>query len=391
LTRESYIFAGGGSGGHLFPGIAVAQALQERQPDAQVLFVGSDRDVERRILEQEGFEHRPLPTAAFTVLRQSPRRFAWRNWQAWRAALRLVRDLSPRAVIGCGGFASAPVVLAASRQGVPVVLLEQNVVPGRATRWLARRASSVCVSFAECAARVPHSAHCIVTGNPVRAEIAELTHGRRPGRPHGPRHGPSTLLVLGGSQGAQALNSGVTALARTERAALADWRIVHQTGERDAQAVRAAYVDLALDADVQPFFPDIVRRYASADLVISRAGATTLAELACAELPVLLVPYPHAAQDHQRANAELFVRAGAAVMVTQANAPEATAALLATTLLPLLNDPRRRAAMSQAMHSLARPAAAGAVLAEITAAVDPSRGFHQNHGRRRSLAARTQR
>jgi UDP-N-acetylglucosamine--N-acetylmuramyl-(pentapeptide) pyrophosphoryl-undecaprenol N-acetylglucosamine transferase len=244
---------------------------------------------------------------------------------------------------------------------VPVVLLEQNATPGRATWWLARRADAVCVSFEETAGRLPRGVRCVVTGNPVRTEIAELAALERPAGP------PRSLLVLGGSQGGHALNAAVLHWAARQNAVLADWRIVHQTGERDCPPVRQRYAELRLPADVQPFLADMAAAYRGADVVISRAGATTLAELACAGLPAVLVPYPHAAADHQRGNAEVFVQFGAAELVPEQPRTEDTAAHLETVFQELLRDPERCSTMSAAMRSLARPHAAAAVLVALDA------------------------
>ena len=182
----TFVFAGGGTGGHLFPGIAVAEELRRRNPSTRIVFVGSTRAIELSIVAEHRLEHRMLTVEPLPQLRRNPLRFAFRNWQAWRGAIRLLKELRPTAVIGLGGFASAPLVWAASRHRIPVVLLEQNVIPGRTTRWLSRFADQVCVSFAETRPRLARARSVIVTGNPVRAEIAAL-HDRQPAeRTHPP-------------------------------------------------------------------------------------------------------------------------------------------------------------------------------------------------------------
>lgn len=359
VSTSTYIFAGGGSGGHLFPGIAVARELLKRQPDTGVLFVGSDRDVERRILATEQFEHVALPSASTVELTRHPFEFARRNWNAFREAQRLIASRTPRAVIGLGGFASVPMVMAAQRAGLPTLLLEQNATPGRATRWLAGHARRVCLSFEESAAQLPRGARSIVTGNPIRADIAAMAHTRR-----SKGGAAKTLLILGGSQGAQSVNAAVTGACETLAAGLRDWRVVHQTGAGHDIAVRERYAERSLSAVVQPFITDMAAAYAESDLVVSRAGATTLAELACAGLPAVLIPYPHAARDHQQHNADAFVRNGAAMCVTQQAATETTALIAA--LRSLLSDGERRDRMSDAMCRLARPNAAQAVVAELS-------------------------
>ncbi len=366
-SPRTYIFAGGGTGGHLFPGIAVARELLRREPDARLLFVGSDKDLELSILVRNRFEHRALPVESLGTLKRRPVFFVTRNWRAWNVARRLIRDERPSVVIGLGGYASAPVVWAANRAGVPVVLLEQNVIPGRTTRWLARSAAVVCVSFPEASGRLPNKTRIEVTGNPVRREIADL-HANRPAQNTGQQR---ELLVLGGSQGADSLNEAVTTAASLLRDELSAWRIVHQAGPRQVEMIRAAYERLSLAATVEPFFDEMAERYRTASLVISRAGATTLAELTCCGLPMVLLPYPHAADDHQRANAKSLRDRGAAVIVEHhANAVE-TAAELAIRLQSLLADPIRRELMATAARSAACPEAAAAVADCIQSVVTP--------------------
>ncbi|HEX6983994.1 MAG TPA: UDP-N-acetylglucosamine--N-acetylmuramyl-(pentapeptide) pyrophosphoryl-undecaprenol N-acetylglucosamine transferase, partial [Planctomycetaceae bacterium] len=274
--------------------------------------------------------------------------------ESLRAAFRLLDEHRPEAAIGHGGFASVPLAIAARRRGVPLLLLEQNVVPGRATSWLSRWAERVCVSFEETRGVLPKRTPTLVTGNPVRRAIT-ASGGRRRDARH--TTDPPTLLVLGGSQGAAGVNAtAVAALAGSERKD--EWRIVHQTGERDASAVRAAYSDAGLSAEVAAYFPDLPSRYVEASLVVSRAGATTLAELACLGVPTILVPYPGALRDHQRKNAEHFASAGGALIVPEGP----TAADRLRRVLDELSDaPDRLADMSRAMRALARPDAASAV------------------------------
>lgn len=355
--RLLFLFAGGGTGGHLFPGIAVAEELRRRRAATGILFVGSERPIDQRILAQSGFETAPLPTESLATLKRAPWRFAWRMGRALRIACRLLRDRRPAAVIGLGGFASGPIVWAASRQRIPVVLLEQNVIPGRATRWLSRWAETVCVSFDETIERLAprYRPRCRTTGNPVRREIAAMASGKC--RENSAESRRPTLLVLGGSLGSRSLNALMTAFAGASQASLTGWRIVHQAGD-EADAVRGRYPAAGLDVDVRPFLDDMPAELRQADLVVGRAGATTLAEMACAGLPAVLVPYPHAADDHQRANAEAYVRGGGAVMVLERGETSQTLAEFTAALRTLLQDEARRRAAAEAMRSLSRPGAA---------------------------------
>ena len=362
--RAAYLFAGGGTGGHLFPGLAVADELLRRDPRARVLFVGSGREIERAILGATSYEHVVLPAQSMSGLRRNPMRFLWRSLRAMRQARRIVRREAPAAVVGLGGFASVPVVLAASRGHVRTVLLEQNSVPGRATRWLSRRASLVCLTFEESRQHLPRQASVCVTGNPVRERIAALREHQGTTAGH-----PNVLLVLGGSQGAAPVNAAMTELARTRRELLAPWRIVHQTGPAQREEVKSAYQSSGIEATVAAFFEDMGAWYGRAGLVVSRAGATTLAELACAGCPALLVPYPQAADDHQRFNAECFARAGAARVAEQGASPGLTARRLAAELSALLPGSGELARMQTAMRAFARPDAAARVVDRLESLV----------------------
>ncbi len=290
----------------------------------------------------------------------------------------IVGGFAPDAIIGLGGYASAPAVLAGRLARRPIVILEQNARPGLTTRLLARLASRVCVSFPESAAWfAPGKA--VVTGNPVRWSSparATATIGPTPLRDvrtattatptTSAAGGTFTILVFGGSAGARTLNTA----GPTLRAALSDvpgLRLIHQTGADAEAAVRAAYTGAGLDADVRAFITDMGAAYAAADVVVCRAGATTIAELAALGKPAILVPYPYAADDHQRANAESLVRAGAARMVLDI---EATGERLAAEVRALL-APDARATMAANVRALARPDAAERVLAVVDELVGP--------------------
>jgi UDP-N-acetylglucosamine--N-acetylmuramyl-(pentapeptide) pyrophosphoryl-undecaprenol N-acetylglucosamine transferase len=262
----------------------------------------------------------------------------------------------PQLIVGLGGFASFPTCLAARSHGIPLALLEQNVVPGRSVRFLARRAGLVCGSFEETAAALGVSQNYVVTGNPVRSAIAAL-HSRAESSDD-----RQTLLILGGSQGAESLNTAVLGLL--ERGLMQRWGgpIVHQTGLADEARVREGYATSGVTATVSAFIDDLQPHYDAAALAIARAGATTLAELACAGCPAILLPYPHAADNHQLRNAQWYARQGAAIVVEQAPSAEATTAHLASAWEPLSTNPVQRATMRLAMARCARPNAASAVV-----------------------------
>lgn len=370
VIRPVYVFAGGGTGGHLFPGIAVAEELRARDPQAIIQFVGSERELERTILARGSWEHRSLPVESLGTLRRRPLAFLLRNWTAVKQARRWMREQSPSMVIGLGGFASGPVVWAAARQRIPIVLLEQNAIPGRATRWLSRWAGVVCATFPESRRGLSARAACVVTGNPVRREIVAASQE--------PRTETREVLILGGSLGADPLNALVLGAARGLKSSLAGWRIFHQSGPRQVDSVRQAYGELGLDAVVEPFFEAMADRYRTASLVIARAGATTLTELSCCGLPMILVPFPDAADDHQRANCQVLAANSAAMVVEQGLAGAAECDRLAEAWLDLLTNPSRRDSLGAAARHFARPDAASAVADLILAAACLPRGANSN-------------
>jgi UDP-N-acetylglucosamine--N-acetylmuramyl-(pentapeptide) pyrophosphoryl-undecaprenol N-acetylglucosamine transferase len=371
------MIAGGGTGGHLFPGIAVAEAARRRDPDGAIQFVGSERGLEARVLPAAGFALETLPAAPLRGRGARDRLRAITGLAAsLPRALALVRRFAPDAIVGLGGYASAPAVIAGRLARTPIVLLEQNARPGLTTRLLARLADRVCVSFPESAASfVPGKA--VVTGNPVRwsdaagaasaATTAAATAATVSDR-------GLAMLIFGGSAGARTLNQVGPALAMALRD-VPGLSIVHQTGADAESSVRAAYAAAGVVADVRPFIADMRAAYAAADVVVCRAGATTIAELAALGKPAILVPYPYAADDHQRANAESLVRAGAAAMVLDA---DASGERLAAEVRRLL-APEARATMAAHVRELAHPDAAERVLATVEALV-----YARGGGTRRS-------
>ena len=373
---STYLFCGGGSGGHLFPGVAVAEELRRREPDGRIVFVGSTREIERNVLAaatngwpglerrtsetpglsaqtepnvQVPFQHIALDVLPVSTLFRSPFRFLKTHRAAVRKAGELLNELKPAAVIGLGGFASVPVVTAAHRK-CPIVLLEQNRVPGRATSWLSRKADVVCLSFPETVVRCRRVE---LTGNPVRESIVAVRESS-PGQ---------TLLVLGGSQGAVGLNTLVMSLLDGPSGLPEGWRVVHQTGTADESRVRSHYESAGINAEVHAFISDMPQAYADSGLVISRAGGTTLAELTCVGRGAILVPIPRSVRDHQNANAACFEEAKGARIIQQQE-PESADRLLAE----LLSSSDQREAMSRVMKVLGYPAAAAAV-ADVVASV----------------------
>lgn len=337
----------GSTGGHVFPALAVADTLRARGDS--VFWIGTRRGMESRLVPEHGFEIEwvrieGLRGKGLAQRLAGPFKLIAALWQA-RAIL---RRRQPAVVLGMGGFASGPGGLAARLMRLPLAIHEQNSVPGMTNQWLARIATRVFEAFP---GSFPAKRKALPVGNPVRAAIAALP---APADRLGRRSGKTRLLVLGGSLGAKALNEALPAalalIPEPERP-----EVCHQAGEQTLETARGAYAKAGVEADVTPFIRDMAEAYAWADLAVCRAGALTVAELAAAGLASILVPYPHAVDDHQTGNARFLANAGAAVLMPQNCL---TAEALAATLRPLLADRTRLLAMSEAARALARTDAA---------------------------------
>lgn len=340
------IIAGGGTGGHFFPGLAVAQALQGGVPSARVSFAGSPRGIEARLAPQYGFPFAALPASGVAGLGGLKRIKGLLSVPvALVKSLALIHRLRPCAVVGVGGYASFPVALAAGLLGIPVLLLEQNVTPGLANRILAPWAVAVAASFPQTLQHFRGKGR--LTGNPVRASLTAVPS-------EAPPESPLRLLVVGGSRGARALNDALIAALPQLRTFPGGIEIRHQTGAEDLQRVQAAYARAGIPARVEPFIEGMAEAYAWCHAVLCRAGATTLAELAATRRPALLVPFPQAAGNHQVHNARGLESLGGALCIEQER-------LTADSLLGALGElsaPARRRDMAAKLGSSARPNAA---------------------------------
>ena len=349
------VVAGGGTGGHLYPGIAVARELQSRRPGAAISFAGTEQGIEARVIPREGYPLDVIRSAGLKGKSLADRlRGAALVPLSLGDAWRVVSQRRPDVVIGVGGYSSGPVVLMASLRGVPAMLLEQNAVPGLANRLVAPFVKAAAVTFES--TRRFFGAKAFVSGNPVRPEFfatVEPFQESIDDQSSGVR-----VLVFGGSQGAHAINLAMVEAA-AQLAQHPDLRLAHQTGERDVEMVRAGYRTAGLQAVVEPFFYDMGRQLGQAQVVVCRAGATTLAEICAAGAAAILVPLPTATDDHQRRNAEAMASAGAADVMLQA---DMTGSLLAQRILGLLRDPARRRLMAAAARRLAKPDAAKVIV-----------------------------
>jgi UDP-N-acetylglucosamine--N-acetylmuramyl-(pentapeptide) pyrophosphoryl-undecaprenol N-acetylglucosamine transferase len=340
----------GGTGGHIFPGLAVAAAL--RAQDVPVVWLGAEGGLETRLVPAAGLPIETVQVAGVRGKGLARRlRAPWMLLRAVWQARRVLRRHRPRCVLSMGGYAAGPGGIAAWLARRPLLVHEQNRVPGLTNRVLAQFARRVLAGFPDA---FPASAKLQVVGNPVRAEIARLA---APGERYAGRGEHLRLLVLGGSQGARALNRALPTALRAQPAGR--WEVRHQCGERFADEARAAYAEAGVAASVEPFITDMAAAYAWADLVVCRAGALTIAELAAAGVAAVLVPYPHAVDDHQTRNADFLVEAGAA----QRLAESAELGTQLAALLPGLADRARLQAMAAAERSRAQVGAAEQVAA----------------------------
>lgn len=362
---QRVIVAGGGTGGHLFPGIAVVEELRRRNPDLEVLFVGTERGIEARVVPAMGekletIDVTPLKGRTFAQLLGSLAKLP----SAWGRAVSILRQHRPDVVLGVGGYASGPMLVAAATLGIPCALLEQNAHVGLTNRVLAKVVGRAYLSFEETRATFGSAAR--VVGNPVRRAFVDAARAALVD-PRGFDARARRILVIGGSQGARALNQIVPeALAGLELGARGV-QVVHQTGAAMRDEVAAHYARLGVEAEVVPFIDDVARAYASASFVICRAGASTLAELAAIGRPAILVPFPFAADDHQARNAESFAASGAAVCIREA---QLDARSLAEAARGLLDDPERRRAMAARARERGRPDAAATIVDDLVAWLD---------------------
>jgi UDP-N-acetylglucosamine--N-acetylmuramyl-(pentapeptide) pyrophosphoryl-undecaprenol N-acetylglucosamine transferase len=347
------LIAGGGTGGHLFPGMALAEQFRLREPAGEILFVGTDNPLEISTLSKKGFDHVGIPAQGLKG------RGVWRQIRSlakipkafWRA-VGIIRRFDPDIIIGVGGYASGPVALAARLMGKKLVIHEQNLIPGLTNRILGRFSHRVFITFPDNLA-IFKTSKTVVTGNPVRQELLTVkTTERTTGR--------FTVLVLGGSQGAHAINCAVVeALDHLKKPA--QMRFIHQTGPRDASWVASAYERHRIEATVAPFFQDMASIYRSAALVICRAGATTIAELTALGKAAIFVPFPFAASNHQELNAHYVADSGGGEVVLE---QDLNGGLLAERIDHYRSNPKALQAMSIGAETLGRRNAAELIVDE---------------------------
>jgi UDP-N-acetylglucosamine--N-acetylmuramyl-(pentapeptide) pyrophosphoryl-undecaprenol N-acetylglucosamine transferase len=347
------IIAGGGTGGHIFPAISIAEEISKRDRLNEILFVGTKKGLENELLSKRGYKIEHI--SAQGIKGSGLKKGITALFAAFKGLLdsvRIIRGFGPDVVLGVGGYVSGPMVLAASLRGIPTAICEQNSYPGITNRILGKFVNKVFATFDESFMFFPRR-KTVITGNPVRADI--LSSRRIKEEP-----GTITILVFGGSQGAHKLNRSVPeALAKLERS---DISVIHQTGERDYGLVKDAYERNHIQAQALRFIDDMAGAYGEADFVIGRAGAGTIAEITALGKPSLLIPYPHATNNHQLENARVLERAGAAAVIEDNDADPENLFRALTNLLQIdkLN------VMASKAHDLGRPDAASAIVDEIS-------------------------
>ena len=346
------LIAAGGTGGHIYPALAIAEALREAHPEVTVEFVGTPPGLENKILKPHGYVVHHLSIGRLNsnvALRERLKTMVSLPW-AFVQSARLLRRVKPSLVLGVGGHASGPLLLVASRLKYRTAIWEPNAMPGLANRWLARFVDECWAVFEDARAHLPN-ANLHAAGMPIRRGIeADTTHAREPNQKF-------RVLVFGGSQGARGLNNTIVEMIKSGGAWSRGLSIVHQTGSADFKRVQDLYgATLGEGAvDVREYLHDMDAQYRAADLVICRSGTGTLSELSASGKPSILVPLPTAADDHQRLNAESFAEAGAALVIPQR---ELTAAGLRASIERLRADPLRLKQMGEAAHARHRPHAA---------------------------------
>ncbi len=366
---KTIVMAGGGTGGHLYPGIAVAESLRELAPDVRCLFLCTTREIDRVILEPTGFEFIPQPI-------ERPHRSIGgllKFWRSWRETKELVRrtlkERRPAAVVGLGGYAAGVGVRLAADQRIPTVLINPDVIPGKANQYLMKHAAAVCCQFEATAEHVSAAKRekLKFTGCPIRADFANMPPRAEAAARLGLDPKLSTLTITGASQGAATINEALPpTLAKIQ---MQGWQVLHLSGRSHADGVREAYRSHNLTARVIDFTPAMADIWAASDLAVSRSGASTCAELTTCGVPSILMPYPFHKDQHQRLNAKVLADAGAAVLLDDLRDARKNAEKLLPLLAPLIHDADRRRRMAEAARTLGKPDAAGAVARVITAMV----------------------
>jgi UDP-N-acetylglucosamine--N-acetylmuramyl-(pentapeptide) pyrophosphoryl-undecaprenol N-acetylglucosamine transferase len=373
-SSPTIFLAGGGTGGHLYPGVAVAESLRRLIPGVKPVFFVTGREIDKVILQPTGFEFIPqpiLPLPSVTAVGG-----LLKFWKSWRETKDLVRkifkDRKPAAVLGLGGYAAGVAVKVAAQRGIPTAVLNPDVIPGKANKYLIQYVKSVCCQFEQTAHYVNGSERgkLQVTGCPIRTDIQTLPRRDEALKRLGLDRMLHTLVVTGASLGARTVNEA--ALTMLNEVTLSGWQILHLTGRDHADSVRAGYRELSVAARIIDFTPAMADVWAVADLAISRSGASSCAELTACGVPSILMPYPFHKDQHQRLNAKVLADAGAAVLVDDEKDRRANADKLRPVLQSLLYDLDKRKAMADAARNIGKPDASVTVATVLTGLMSDS-------------------
>ncbi|MDE5657247.1 MAG: undecaprenyldiphospho-muramoylpentapeptide beta-N-acetylglucosaminyltransferase [Muribaculaceae bacterium] len=362
---KKVIISGGGTGGHIFPAVSIANALRKRFPDIDILFVGAEGRMEMERVPKAGYPMGGLPVSGFdrkNLLRNF--KVLWRLWKSMRRAKSVIKSFKPQVAVGVGGYASGPTLKAAQKKGIPTVLQEQNSYPGVTNKMLGKNARAVCTAYDEAARFFPEG-KVVLTGNPVRAALldVDLTQAEAKSR-LGFDPAKPLVLVVGGSLGARTINRSMA--AGLQQFVDSGIQLLWQTGKAYENEIPAALKGMPDSIKATPFIDDMGLAYRAADLVVARAGAGTISELQLLGKAVLLVPSPNVAEDHQRKNAQALVNHQAAEMVLDAEAP----ARLTAEAIALVKQPQRLKAMSEAISAMALRDSADKIVDEILKATE---------------------
>ncbi|MFQ5442151.1 MAG: undecaprenyldiphospho-muramoylpentapeptide beta-N-acetylglucosaminyltransferase [Thermodesulfobacteriota bacterium] len=370
-----FIFAGGGTGGHLFPALALAEEFRKRDKGVEILFIGGRGGLEEKIVPARGFPLTLLNVAGIKRTRGVKRIAALvKAAAATFKAIKILRSIRPDGVIGSGSYSSAPVVTAARLLGIRTAILEQNALPGLTNRFLGKFVKRVYVAFEEAKEFFPRS-KTVLAGNPMRKEVLKMIGERSkafPGREAGKNF---TVLVFGGSQGATAINAAFLDASEYLTDIWGGLSVIHQTGEKGYQYVKDAYERKGLEASIHKFIDEMGEAYASADLVVCRAGATSISEITAFGLASILVPYPFASDNHQEVNARCLSERGAAVMIPQ---EKLTGRTLADSIRRFYENHGELKSVSERAGAFGRPGAAGVIADNFLGLIAPGRGFQES-------------
>jgi UDP-N-acetylglucosamine--N-acetylmuramyl-(pentapeptide) pyrophosphoryl-undecaprenol N-acetylglucosamine transferase len=357
-NRHRVLFAGGGTAGHLMPAINIALALARKDQSFSALFIGKRGGMEAGIVKRFGFEIREIEVVALKRNPMGVLRFIW-NWnKGLKQAQDIIKDFQPQVVVGTGGYVSAPVVRAARKNDIPIFMQEQNSLPGLATRTLSKNSEKIFIAYQSAANYLPRE-KCVMVGNPIRPDLLDGNKGAALVE-FELASSLKTLLIVGGSSGAHGINS---ALLRIVNSGLipAEWQLLWQIGQKEFEQFSKAIDKTKFRGKILPFINNMPGAYATADMILSRAGAMALAEIAAWGLPSILIPYPFATGDHQTLNACEFAETSAAVVIPESEIVEK----LKVALVELFSDDSKRLTMAQAAKKLARPEAANIIAETI--------------------------